>query len=659
MEMFKQRGNKKLYIAGGIVVFVVVASVFAMLHLNQVKASDMIKEYTQLLADEKYEDMYQLLSKETKENISKKAFVSRNQNIYEGIEASDIKIKDIEEKENKLTYTMSMNSIAGEFSFKNSVNCTKEEGEYKLEWDSSVIFPDLKDDGFVSVETDYGKRGMLLDRNEQVLATQADMMQVGLVPEYINDEVATLQNLSSLTGLSVEKIEEKLNASWVEKDMFVPIKNMAHDTSVFEALNTIEGVQINILKEEGRSYPYGEKCAHLTGYVQSITAEELEKYKDKGYTETSLIGKTGAEKVYEEKLRASDGYAIVILDKNRSTITTVAKKDKKDGENVKLTIDINVQSTLYDELVNDAGCATAMDPHTGEVLALVSTPSYNPNELAYGITSARWEEITSNELNPLQSRFANVFTPGSTFKAITGAIGLETGQISNDTDLGKAENWLWQLDDSWGEYFIPTQTQYSEPSTLVNALKYSDNIYFAKLATQIGSKEYEEGLDTFGFNETLPFDFHLAKSTYGKKLSDDVTLATTGFGQGQLQVNPLHLTAMYSTFLNEGNMLQPTLLYEEGKVSYYKKEVITKEHAEIMKNDLIATAQHVAPVLNQNIGGKTGTAEVGEEQLGWMVAFREEGTRSMLVSVMVENAKAKNGSVYVIPMIQDIFTKIQ
>lgn len=661
MDILNKVGNKKkLYIGGSLITVILIAVIaFVIINLNSAKASDTMETYVNLINDNKYDEMYEMLSKDAKNNITLEAFVNRNKNIYTGIQADKIKLSDIEENDGKVSYTMSMDSIAGEFSFTNSVNMIKEDGEYKLDWKDNVIFPDLTADGFVSVKTDAGLRGSIVDRNDVVLATQADLMQVGLVPGNIENREAVLKTLSDLAGISVENIEDKLNASWVEDDLFVPIKNIAYDAHKYDEFMNITGVQINILSDAGRSYPYGEKCAHITGYVQSITAEELEKHKEEGYTSDSLIGKTGIESIYEERLKAENGYSILVLDADRNEVKQMASKDKQDGETIKLTIDINIQTYLYDKLANDAGCINAMDPHTGEVLALVSTPSYDPNEFAYGISNARWEEITNNELNPLQARFTNAFAPGSTFKAITGVIGLENEIITSETDLGKAENWLWQLDESWGDYFVPTTAQYSEPSNLVNALKYSDNIFFAKLASEIGDDKYADGLDDLGFNETLSFDFGLSKSTYGKKLDDSITLATTGFGQGQLQVNPIHLTTMYSAFINQGNMLQPYLLYDEGKTSYYKENVISSNSASTIKSALIETANQNAPVANQIIGGKTGTAEVGDEQIGWMVAFREDGNQPLLVTVMVENAKAMNGSVYVIPIIQDIFANIQ
>ena len=190
------------------------------------------------------------------------------------------------------------------------------------------------------------------------------------------------------------------------------------------------------------------------------------------------------------------------------------------------------------------------------------------------------------------------------------------------------------------------------------ALKYSDNIYFAKLVTQIGEAKFTKGMDAFGFNKQLPFAFPLAKSSYGDKMDDSIILAASGFGQGKLQVNPIHLTSMYSAFLNAGNMLQPTLSLEEKNSTFVFEKVISNTVANTMKEDLIVTGNKNMPVNGQVIGGKTGTAEVGNEQIGWTVAFREGGAQPMIVTVMIENAKAMNGSMYVTPIIQDIFTLI-
>ena len=231
----------------------------------------------------------------------------------------------------------------------------------------------------------------------------------------------SIQKIAELTGVSVEYIEEQLKASWVKEDTFVPIKKIAQsNTSLKEALLQIPGILIN--KELGREYPLGKEAAHLIGYVQSINAEELEANQNKGYSTASIIGKSGLEKAYEETLRGIDGSEIYITDEKGNRISEIVKQDKKDGQDVKLTIDSNLQTKLYEQMKNDKGFFVVMNPKTGELLALVSTPTYDSNDFVVGMTNEQWKALNDNKDKPLYNRFIQKYCPGSTFKPITGAI---------------------------------------------------------------------------------------------------------------------------------------------------------------------------------------------------------------------------------------------
>ena len=162
---------------------------------------------------------------------------------------------------------------------------------------------------------------------------------------------------------------------------------------------------IKITTARSRVYPLGEASAHLVGYVQNITAEELEANVGKGYTSNSVIGKAGLERVYEERLKGKDGVEIYILDEEGNRKTDIAKIDVQNGENIKLTIDANIQTQLYNELKNDKGFFVVMEPKTGELLACVSTPSYNSNDFVFGLTNSQWEELNNDETKPLYNRF--------------------------------------------------------------------------------------------------------------------------------------------------------------------------------------------------------------------------------------------------------------
>lgn len=429
----------------------------------------------------------------------------------------------------------------------------------------------------------------------------------------------------------------------------------------------------NILAETktNREYPYKDITAHITGYVQGITAEELESKAEKGYNAHSVIGKTGLEQVYEERLKGKDGLKIYIEDNNGNIVKTIAETKGNDGEDIKLTIDINLQTKLYEKIKNDKGFFVVMNPQTGEILALVSTPSYDPNKFVTGMTNDEWNSISTNEAKPLFTRFISTWCPGSTFKPITGAIGLTSGKLSENDEFNYS-GLAWQKDSSWGDHKITTLTAYKGKKNLKNALIHSDNIYFAQAVLKIGEKTFTEGLDKIKFNEDIGFELDTTKSTYSNsgRIEREATLADSGYGQGQLLVNPIHMASIYSAFANEGNMVKPYIEYKENREKeYLVKNAFSKEAANIIKEDLIQVVEsptgtaHDLKVNGVKLAGKTGTAELKaskEEKgktLGWFDCFTvdEELDKSILIVSMVEDGGSNGGSRYLKKIIRTVF----
>src|SRR5699024_1969044 len=155
---------------------------------------------------------------------------------------------------------------------------------------------------------------------------------------------------------------------------------------------------------ESRVYPYGESTAHLLGYVQQISAEELEEMADQGYDSQSIIGKSGLESLYEDRLRAKDGHKISILDSEGNEKEALAMEPAQDGEDITLTIDINWQTQVYQTYQEDESCSVVMNPKTGEVLALVSTPSYDSMAFVLGLSQEQWDALNSDAAQPLYNR---------------------------------------------------------------------------------------------------------------------------------------------------------------------------------------------------------------------------------------------------------------
>lgn len=182
----------------------------------------------------------------------------------------------------------------------------------------------------------------------------------------------------------------------------------------------------------------------------------------------------------------------------------IASVSVRHGQDIMLTIDAGLQTSLYEQYKDDKSCSAAIDPRTGEVLALVSTPSYDNNEFIMGLSEQKWAALNENKKKPMYNRFRQVWCPGSSFKPIIAAIGLDCGAINPKEDFGK-EGLRWQKDSSWGAYYVTTLHTYA-PVILENALIYSDNIYFAKAALKIGAEQMEESLLRLGFQEELPFE---------------------------------------------------------------------------------------------------------------------------------------------------------
>ena len=642
---------------------------------------ELLVEYMNHIPAQEYEQMYAMLHIEASGNVSQEDFIKRNSAIYEGIEIQNMAVEIIayDEEQLTVTYQTSFDTVAGEISFENEAFFLEGEDGYKLVWDNSLIFPNLASTDKVRVSTTQANRGEILDRNGRVLAGKGTASSVGIVPGKLENREEAIAKIAELLETTPEVIEKKLSAQWVKDDSFVPIKTIPRveeiellkvepDEDVLkekerhESLLAIPGVMISDV--EVREYPLGEAAAHLVGYVQSVTAEDLEEHAGEGYTANSVIGRSGMEGLFEKELKGQNGCRIYIVNSEGKEKEELACILVQHGQDIKLTIDASLQIALYEQFQEDKSCSVAMNPYTGEVLALVSTPSYDNNDFIMGLSSEQWIALNDDEDKPMYNRFRQVWCPGSTFKPVTAAVGLESGAIDPNEDYGNV-GLSWQKDASWGSYYVTTLHAY-EPVILENALIYSDNIYFAKAALKIGSEEMESSLTGLGFNEELPFEIKMAESQYSNSegIETEIQLADSGYGQGQVLVNPLHMACIYSAFCNEVNVIKPYLVYKnEIAAEYWIPGAFSNETAsrvlegtKKVVNDSNGTgyAAHRDDIL---LAGKTGTAEIKASkddtsgtELGWFAIFTAEDTveRPILIISMVEDVKGRGGSGYVV-----------
>lgn len=649
------RDRKKLIIIGVVVIAVIVTAVFFIFGSSK-SVDDYVLEYYGYLEDKDYKKMYQMLSKDSLAKTSQDVFEERYKNIYDGIEAKNFKIEIGEVEENVVNYTLTMDSVAGKITSNNKV----EVDDGLLVYNEGLILEGLESDYKVRVTSDSASRGRILDRSGVELASKGEAYSVGLVRGKLNGE-ADYGAIGNIIGMSSDEISKAMSASWIKDDSFVPLKEMAKDDegkAKAQQLLTISGVKLNTVSV--RNYPFGKATSHVTGYLQQVNAEDLEKHKGEGYSETSLIGRSGIEAAYEKDLKGTDGKEIIIVDSNNKQIKVVASKKVQDGKDITLTIDASLQQTLYNEYQNDQSASVAMNPKTGEILALVSTPSFSSNDFIYGFSSEEWSALNDDASKPLTNRFRGAYIPGSSMKPITGAIGLNSDSLDPSKDFGAKDK--WQKDSSWGNYYVTT-LHAPTPNNLKNAIIYSDNVYFARAAIEIGKDKLTAGYDKLKIGDKIPFELSLNASQYQNKDSkfEDQQLADSGYGQGQLLMNPVQLAAIYGSFVNDGSVAQPYLVMDEKPEEPWIKDAFSKDTASTIKEALVGVISdsngtgHSIYHSDIELAGKTGTAELKASQsdnsgseIGWFTVMTTDSDNPILITTMVEDVKNRGGSGYVV-----------
>ncbi len=631
---------------------------------------DAFNVYKDAWIKQDFKSMYNMLSTDSKSYIGEEEFLERYNNIYGAIEASNMDIQIVGEKERDkksldIPFTMTMNTMVGKIELKDfKATLVKENDDYKINWNESLILPQMQPEDKVRVDDYYAKRGSILDRNGNFLAQDDIVKSIGIHPsKFENEKAAKIKSMAAILEISESYIEEQLAAN-TNPEYLVPIVSvLKYDSEKLNNLSGIEGVQIN--NKNSRVYTGGESIGNLIGYVSPVTAEELEDNKDKGYSQTSLIGKAGIEKVYEDILRGQDGGEIYI--KRGEEKISIAKTEAKDGQDIKLSIDPELQAKIYSEMKGQKGASTAVNPKTGEVLAMVSSPSYDPNIFVTYKTKTikeQWENLDGEQFD---NRFNNVYAPGSTMKLVTAAIGLDEGVLNPEEGMD-IKGLEWQKDASWGGYKITRVKDPGKDINLRDAVKYSDNIYFARVALNIGENAFINGAKNFGIGEESTFEYPMDDSQISndKTLSKEILLADTGYGQGEVLMSPLDIALAYSSLGNNGDIMQPRLnIGENGEAKVWKSAIKAEKVPALVDafsaviNDADGTAAN-AKVDGFNIAGKTGTSEIKKDQKdesgkenGWFVAVNTDDSK-IAISMIIEDVKDRGGSAIPTGMIKNV-----
>ena len=634
----------KIGIKTKIFAFLLVVVAIIMIYSNFSSPARVIKAFYKNVNNHKYEELYNLVETD----MSKEEFTNKMKSVYDGMEVSsawvtisiNLKNSDVV----NLKYVTNLNTVAGKLTFSNKSTLVKVNGKYKIKWDNSFLYPKLKNNQKIRVSTLKAKRGAIYDRNKNILAKDAKAYSIGIVAGKIKSD-DDLRAISKLLNITYKDIKAELAKPYVVDGTFVHLKNIDREQQELKtALLKIPAVKI--IDYDIREYPYNEKLSTLLGFVQNDD------------------GKSGLELTFNSQLKGLNGCEIYV-DDDGINVDTILKKDRVNGKNIDLTIDVKLQELIYEKFKDVESATVAMNYTTGEILALVSTPSYETNKISLGISDNEWNEIVNNKKKPLFTRFLSKYTPGSTMKPIVAAIGLDTDSFTDIENFGKSVK-SWQKDSSWKDFYVTTLEVYNGESNLEKALIHSDNVYFAKAALKIGKNLFKQELDRYGFNKPLNFEQNTDISVYGN-IDSEAKLAVSGFGQGEMEVNPIFMAKIYSAFANNGNAVTPYILQKEGNDQNTVNSVnlIKPLTADKIKNDLKKVIDEgtgkLAKIDGKNLYGKTGTAEIkmnkddkSGEEIGWFNVFDDN---KLLIVNMVENAKKLNGSKFSVKNLREVFDK--
>ncbi|MCH3200357.1 penicillin-binding transpeptidase domain-containing protein [Enterococcus faecium] len=642
------------YIAGAVILIAAAGGgYFYYQHYQETQAVEAgektVEQFVQALNKGDYNKAAEMTSKKAanKSALSEKEILDKYQNIYgaadvKGLQISNLKVDKKDDSTYSFSYKAKMNTSLGELkdlSYKGTLD--RNDGQTTINWQPNLVFPEMEGNDKVSLTTQEAARGNIIDRNGEPLATTGKLKQLGVVPSKLGDggeKTANIKAIASSFDLTEDAINQAISQSWVQPDYFVPLKIIDGATPELPAGATIQEV-------DGRYYPLGEAAAQLIGYVGDITAEDIDKNPE--LSSNGKIGRSGLEMAFDKDLRGTTGGKLSITDADGVEKKVLIEHEVQNGKDIKLTIDAKAQKTAFDSLGGKAGSTVATTPKTGDLLALTSSPSYDPNKMTNGISQEDYKAYEENPEHPFISRFATGYAPGSTFKIITAAIGLDNGTIDPNEVL-TINGLKWQKDSSWGSFQTTRVSSDVSQVDLKTALIYSDNIYAAQETLKMGEKKFRTGLDKFIFGEDLdlPISMNPAQISNEDSFNSDILLADTGYGQGELLINPIQQAAMYSVFTNNGTLVYPKLIAD--KETKDKKNVISETAVQTIVPDLREVVQdvngtaHSLSALGIPLAAKTGTAEIKEKQdvkgqeNSFLFAFNLDNQGYMMVS-MLEN----------------------
>lgn len=497
---------------------------------------------------------------------------------------------------------------------------------YYLQVYQADRYKTLADENRISTRLLVPPRGIIFDRNGVTIASNQQNFQALIVAEQAPNVQETLDAFKKIMPLS-EAEEERIKKDLKRNRSFVPIK--IRDNLSWEEVSRI---QLNapdlpgIVIDEGltRYYPFGAGMAHILGYVSSVSDKDV---KDDPLLEVPgfKIGKSGIEKYLEKALRGESGNLKLEVNAYGRIMKEIERVDGISGKDVQLTIDSRLQQKAFELFGEESGAAVLLDVHTGEILAFVSAPSFDPNMMTQGLSTEDWNALLHNERNPLTDKaISGQYSPGSTFKMIVALAALEAGVIKPETRtycagkmfLGNHAFHCWKKE---GHGHL----------NVVEALQHSCDIFFYETAQKLGIEKIADMARRFGLGSKINIGLENEKAglipdkewklrRFGEPWQQGESLIS-GIGQGYILTTPLQLATMTARLVNGGYEIKPTFLkVSDGEKSKIRKIDVSPTNLELIKEGMYAVVNKPGGTAwrsqfdyrGQRMGGKTGTTQV-------------------------------------------------
>jgi len=510
-------------------------------------------------------------------------------------------------------------------------------------------------------------RGLIYDRNGVLLAENVPVFNLVVTPNRVNNLSQALSQLQPIISITDDDISQFYKQLTLHRRFEpVPLRTRLTEEEVARfSVNQFRFPGFNIQAEMIRHYPLGAAFAPVVGYVGRINAKELTQVDPSNYSATNFIGKTGVEKYYEPQLHGQVGYKQVESDASGQVVRISSQTLPTPGDNLYLTIDSKLQLKAQEILGDQRAAVVAINPQTGEILALISTPTFDPNLFVAGISQKDYDSLEKAFGQPLYNRvLRGRYAPGSTIKPFISLEGLLSDAITPDTTYYDP-GWF-KLKDSEHIYYGYMRQAHGLVN-IIKAITESSDIYFYNLAIKLGIERIADMLSRFGFGQPTGVDLSdevsgiLPTPEWKEKVTHKIwypgDTLNTGIGQGFMEVTPLQLAAGVAAIANRGQRWQPHVLLHSQAAdgtqtamtplalpSVDLDKSIWKTAITGMKgvpNSPDGTAYAFFQGVTYTVAGKTGTAQVyslkGQRYNKAMVPIRLRDNSLFICFAPVEN----------------------